>query len=102
MITFVGFILTISKPIVKLTQQITELNVNVKNFSEELKEYKEKSSKTHERIFNAIEEHDEAIAYHELRLHGLENQKGGNGCSCIGRIQERVNQRKDSGKEYAR
>ena len=41
MITIVGFILTISKPIVKLTQQITELNVNVKNFSGELKEYKE-------------------------------------------------------------
>ena len=36
MITIVGFILTISKPIVKLTQQITELNVNVNRSTESL------------------------------------------------------------------
>lgn len=71
-IALVGLVASIAGPIVKMTQAVTKLTDAAERLDDKVKELTDRNSRSHERIFGKLDEHDETIADHETRISVLE------------------------------
>lgn len=55
-----------------LTEQITKLNESIKSITKDLTDMANRNSKTHDRLFSSLKEHDDVLNDHEVRLTVLE------------------------------
>lgn len=73
----VGFLIAVVGPILKLNTTITKLIVTMENFETRFDKMDDSNSKSHGRIWNELEKHDEVLSDHETRLHDLERNDRG-------------------------
>ena len=76
-VVLVGLGAAIITPIVKLNNTITTLTNLVSKVAADLSDVTERNSKTHARIFDALEVEDAKLQDHEIRITVLEHDKGG-------------------------
>lgn len=81
LVTLVGLFFTVGKPIIKLNETMTTLNINVAHNSQEVKELKddlkaqrESAHESHQQLWIHNNKQDEKIQDHETRLGILENK----------------------------
>ena len=75
LIALVGLIKVFTKAAEKWTKITTQLEVTVKELSKCVEEFKANNTKTHERIFNQLEEHCETLSDHDIRITKLETKE---------------------------
>lgn len=78
-VAIAGFLITVITPILKLNSTITELMSHIKMLTMTLDEFKSSNTKSHERIWNELEAHDNTLNNHETRLMIIEQKGGRNG-----------------------
>lgn len=69
-----AFVLSVVTPIIKLNTIITELSTIVKRMSDDLNDLTERNAKTHDRIFERIDNHESRINKLEIS-EGIDNVK---------------------------
>ena len=67
-----GIISGTAKVITPLIKQLTEVNANMLNLSERLKNLTEQNSKSHQRLWDRVEGHEETLQDHEKRICKME------------------------------
>jgi hypothetical protein len=83
MITLIGGIAILIKPIINLTQAITKLDMTCSSLDGQFSKFQADNTESHRRIWEHNNEQDkniaknsENIADHEARIHNIEQQKG--------------------------
>ena len=74
-IALVGLIKVFTEASEKWTKITTQLEVTVKELSKCVEEFKTNNTKTHEHIFNQLEEHCETLSDHDIRITKLETKE---------------------------
>ena len=69
-----SFIFLIVKPLMTLNTTITKLISAVETLESSFKEMNESNSKTHGRLWSELENHEDILNNHEMRLHDLEKK----------------------------
>lgn len=69
-----GFIVTVVKTILPLTNAVTLLTEEMKEMSEDIKAMNEKKTEAHKRLWEHNEEQDKRLDAHALRLHDLDGK----------------------------
>lgn len=67
-----SFILLVCKPLMTLNTTITKLIDAVETLENSFKEMSESNTKTHGRLWNEIEQHEDKLNEHETRLRIIE------------------------------
>ena len=75
MIALVGLISTVTKPIMKLTKTITELNDTCRILEERMEKFESHNHNSHVKIWAHNDKQDEQLAEHENRISLLEERK---------------------------
>lgn len=73
-VTLVGLGAAVLRPLINLNSVITRLTEVVKALDGDFAEMSQKNSDAHGRIWEKVEEHDDAINVHEVRLTLIENK----------------------------
>lgn len=73
-ITLVGFLIAIVKPIISLTQAITALNINVSQLAERLSKFDEDNHDSHKRLWEHNSKQDKLLQEHSQRIHDLDGK----------------------------
>lgn len=73
-VAVVGFIITIMTPILKLNTAITKLIDAVETLKKSFDSMLHSNSKSHERIWSSINEQDDKLEDHEVRIKLLEDK----------------------------
>ena len=71
--TLVGLVAAIIRPLMSLNGTITRLSEIVKDLDGDIKDYSEKNSKSHLRLWQAVDGCEECLGRHETRLTVIEN-----------------------------
>lgn len=74
-VTLVGLGAAVIRPIISLNGTITRLTEVVRHLEGSLGEQTEKNSRSHERLWEKVNEHEEELGIHETRLAILETGK---------------------------
>lgn len=81
-IALVGLFVTVGAPIIKLNNNITLLNANMKHNSEEIaknrkeiSDQKEHAHETHQKLWDKNTEQDKILSNHETRIKILEEKE---------------------------
>ena len=74
-IALVGLITTVTKPIMKLTKTITELNDTCRILEERMEKFENHNHNSHVKIWAHNDKQDEQLAEHENRISLLEERK---------------------------
>ena len=72
--TLVSFIIAICGPMLKLNTTLTKLIDKAETLELSFKETRDRNSKTHERIFGELEDHEKVLNEHETRLRLMEKK----------------------------
>ena len=75
LVVLVGLGVSIVTPIIKLNSTIVRLSQLVERCSTDLRELTDRNSRSHDRIFSHLEEHDHTLNDHETRISILEGAK---------------------------
>lgn len=82
-VTLVGLFFTIGKPIIKLNQSITTLNVTLANQEKRIdghdkafEKQQQKAKESHDKLWAHNEKQDEMLTDHEKRIFSLEHDNG--------------------------
>ncbi len=67
-VAIVGFIITVSTPISKLTKSITELNCNIRSLYEKFEDITKRTTESQEKIWKKIDYHEQRITNNEKEL----------------------------------
>ena len=73
-IALIGLIVSVTSPIVKLNTTITKLTQIVDAVGKDLADLTDRNSKSHARIYDSLDKHDNAINNHETRIVILEKE----------------------------
>lgn len=68
LVTLLGFITGIITPLIKLNTAIVRLTDAVEILHKDMASMGESNDKTHKRIFELLDEHDDALGEHEKQL----------------------------------
>ncbi len=74
-VAIVGAAVTVTTPVLKLTNTITKLNETCENLENRFKEFEDNNKDSHRRIWEHNEEQDKIISNHEIRITVLEGEK---------------------------
>ncbi len=74
-VAIVGAAVTVTTPVLKLTNTITKLNETCENLENRFKEFEDNNKNSHHRIWEHNEEQDKIISNHEIRITVLEGEK---------------------------
>lgn len=74
LIVIVGALVSLGTVLAKLIKTLTTLDVTLKNLQENINKDSESNSKTHDRIFDKLDDHEGRISYleHEDRGNSIE------------------------------
>ena len=73
-IALVGLFFCVAKPIMDNVKTTERLISSIEKLSEDLKELEKRNSDTHGRLFKRVDEHDERLDSHEVRIKIVENK----------------------------
>ena len=73
-VTLVTFVIAVVKPIINLTQSITKLATVVEQLKHDYEEQRVSSEKSHKRIWDTVNKHEDELRDHETRIHDLERK----------------------------
>ena len=73
-VTLVGLAAAVVKPLIGLNSTITRLTAAVNVLEKNIAGLAAKNSESHERIWEKVEEHDDALNRHETRLTIIEKR----------------------------
>lgn len=68
LISLVGFLAVVIKPMISLNTNITQLNANVKSNTDELRELNAKNREDHKEIYRKLDGHEHTLNEHETKL----------------------------------
>lgn len=74
-IALVGLVAAVVTPIIKLNTTITKLSAIVDNLAKSFDSLTNKNSEAHGKLWNKLDEHEDAINGHETRLQLIEKQR---------------------------
>ena len=74
-VALVGLGAAIIKPVLALNTSITRLNLTLEQLQRDVGTMTTKNSKSHERIWDRLGEHDDALEAHERRIDSLEHRE---------------------------
>ncbi len=74
-VAIVGAAVTVTTPVLKLTNTITKLNETCENLENRFKEFEDNNKTSHRRIWEHNDEQDKIISNHEIRITVLEGEK---------------------------
>lgn len=74
-VALVGLGAAIIKPILALNTSITRLNLTLEQLQRDVGTMTTKNSKSHERIWDRLVEHDGTLEAHERRIDSLEHRE---------------------------
>lgn len=75
-VTLVSLGAAVIRPLISLNTSITRLTAIVNELEKSISGLSEKNSEVHGRIWNKLDEHDDALFSHEARLLIIENESG--------------------------
>ncbi len=75
-VTLLGLAVAVVKPLISLNSVITRLTEIVKTLETNISGTAVKNSEAHARIWERVEEHDDVLCGHEVRLTLIENKNG--------------------------
>ena len=73
-IAIVGAAITVTTPVLKLTNTITKLNETCENLQIKFIKFEDNNKDSHRRIWEHNTKQDEKINSHEMRIHILEEE----------------------------
>ena len=73
-VALVGFIISVTTPLIKLNSSITKLNAGVDTLQAALDRIEEENEKSHKRIWEHNEEQDVKLTNHENRIVKIETK----------------------------
>ena len=74
-VTLAGLLAVLIKPLISLNGTITRLTEVVRRLEESMAELADKNSRSHDKLWERVEEHEDTISRHETRLAILEKGK---------------------------
>ena len=74
--TLCGFVLTVLKSVLPLTNAMTRLTEQIDLMTEQMQKLDEKKSEAHKKLWLHNEEQDTILLQHEMRLHDLDGKTG--------------------------
>jgi len=66
LIAIIGLFFTVGKPIINLNTTIVKLQATVENLMKEVETFKSANSKSHEKIFSQLDDHENRISKLEV------------------------------------
>lgn len=66
LIAIIGLFFTVGKPIINLNTTIVKLQATVENLMKEVETFKSSNSKSHEKIFSQLDDHENRISKLEV------------------------------------
>ena len=69
-----GFCVAVIKPVVSLTQAITKLNSSCDELGKNFIKFDESNAKSHQKLWKHIDDQNDVLAEHTLRLHDLDGK----------------------------
>lgn len=76
--TIIGLYWTVCKPMLTNQKVMTELTCTMRELGQKLINFENHNRDSHKRIHERIDEHDEILQNHEIKLHDLERQQNMN------------------------
>ena len=73
-VAIIGFIVTVTTPLMKLSKTMTELNINMQNLNQAMDTLTTNNTESHRRIWSHNDEQDEKIENHEKRITKIETK----------------------------
>ena len=73
-VAIIGFIVTVTTPLMKLSKTMTELNVNMQNLNQAMNTLTANNTESHRRIWIHNDEQDEKLENHEKRITKIETK----------------------------
>lgn len=73
-VTLVGLVAAVARPVVSLTKSITTLTVVVEGLKEDMNDYRDRNSDSHDRLWRHEEKQDAQLGDHEKRLIKVEGK----------------------------
>lgn len=73
-VAIIGFIVTVTTPLMKLSKTMTELNINMQNLNQAMDTLTTNNTESHRRIWSHNNEQDEKIENHEKRITKIETK----------------------------
>lgn len=73
-VAIIGFIVTVTTPLMKLSKTMTELNINMQNLNQAMDTLTVNNTESHRRIWSHNDEQDEKIENHEKRITKIETK----------------------------
>ena len=73
-VAIIGFIVTVTTPLMKLSKTMTELNINMQNLNQAMDTLTANNTESHRRIWSHNGEQDEKIENHEKRITKIETK----------------------------
>lgn len=70
----VGLGVAIVTPLIKLNTSITKLSTLLDGLTGDMRELTDKNTKSHQRIWDKLDEHEESVNDHEIRITVLEKK----------------------------
>lgn len=74
LITFCGFIITITKTVIPLTNAITLLTEKTEELSDKIEEMDARKTREHKELWAHNKTQDDILKSHEMRLHDLDGK----------------------------
>lgn len=71
-VALVGFLITVSTPMLKLNTSITKLNETINSIKDIVNKNDETNKQSHQRIYDRLDAHDRTVNAHNERLSNLE------------------------------
>lgn len=72
-IALVGFIITVSSPMLKLNTSITKLNETINSLRDTVAKNDQDNKQSHQRIYDRLDKHESFLYGHNERLSNIEN-----------------------------
>lgn len=72
-VALVGFLITVSTPMLKLNTSITKLNETINSIKDIVNKNDETNKQSHQRIYDRLDGHDRMINGHNERLSNMES-----------------------------
>lgn len=73
-IALVGLFFVVAKPLIENGKTMEKLIVSMDNLSSDLKELEKNNTNTHKRLFNKLDEQEEKLDGHEVRIKIIEGK----------------------------
>ncbi len=74
--TGIGILITLIKALVESSKRSERILINIENMQTNFEKFFKNNNDTHDRIWKNLDEHEEKLVGHEMRITIIEKEKG--------------------------